>query len=378
MWNKKKVIGIIAEYNPLHNGHIYLLEKARKIQNVGYVIVVMSGNFVQRGEPGIIHKKDRAQIAIVYGVDLVIENPAIGCTGNMTDLIHFGVTILNALDIIDYIIFGSECGNISFMTEIAEIMSSSKYNEKFNYLIKNEYTSNEARNCICSSTIEKYGYDLNSANNLVGCYIVKELILQNSTIKPITVKRKGQGYFDNEHEYEKGQFLSATTLRKALLYNHETINQKLFFYMPMNVGERRIGKDIALLNFDDVLNYVKKIYKALDFKEIENIYGAGEIDIDRFFDHLSDSDTGEAIWWGKNVKYKRFLIRFLLGITTDLVITYEKYPVLTEQFILAYSHRGKEIINDIAAGNTLALQECYMIQKNADNLYACLLNEKGK
>ena len=126
-----KVVGLIAEYNPFHNGHEYHIEKAKEITGADAVVVVMSGDFVQRGTPAIMPKRMRTRSALMCGADLVIELPVCYATGTAEQFAYGAVSILDKLGFIDCICFGSECADIDSMQEIAQLLlhESIDYNE---------------------------------------------------------------------------------------------------------------------------------------------------------------------------------------------------------------------------------------------------------
>ena len=117
-----KVIGLITEYNPFHLGHKYHLTMSKKLTNSDYSVAIMSGSFVQRGEPSLIDKWTKAKMAIDNGVDLVIELPFIFSTQSAELFAYGGIALLHSLNIIDYVAFGSELGSLSYLEEIAQIL----------------------------------------------------------------------------------------------------------------------------------------------------------------------------------------------------------------------------------------------------------------
>jgi predicted nucleotidyltransferase len=141
----KKVIGIIAEYNTFHHGHKLQLELAKNYFSADYIIIIMSGDFTQRGTPAIIDKYQRAQMAVYYGADLVIELPVCFATADLPEFALGGVSILNQLGVVDHILFGSECGDISSLQAIAEVMCTDSYKAAYCELMRAGYTSPEAR-----------------------------------------------------------------------------------------------------------------------------------------------------------------------------------------------------------------------------------------
>lgn len=219
-----KITGLITEYNPLHNGHIYHITKSKQITDADAIICVMSGNFVQRGIPAIIDKWERTKLALLAGVDLVIELPAIYALSSAEFFAFGSVSLLNSLGIVDNICFGSECNDIGLLYKIAEILA--KEPEKYRLLLKEHLSRGKAYPKARSlSLIEylknediNYGNEeletiLNSSNNILGIEYVKSLINLNSRIKAFTIKRVGAEYNSNEL---KDTFSSATSIRNYL------------------------------------------------------------------------------------------------------------------------------------------------------------------
>jgi len=210
-----KVVGIIAEYNPFHNGHKYHLEQSKKICNAQYSVAVMSGNFLQRGEPALFDKWTRAKMAVLNGIDLVIELPVIySC--QVAEIFAFGaVKILSSLGIIDYLSFGSEKGNIEELYDLADALLNEpmEISDEIKHLMDKGLTYSKA----LGDTYNKYYGDILSyPNNVLGIEYIKSILLLKSSIKPVTVKRVMNNYND---AYFTGAISSATAIRKALKEN---------------------------------------------------------------------------------------------------------------------------------------------------------------
>lgn len=196
-----KVVGLITEYNPFHNGHKYHMEEAKKITEADYVIVVMSGNFVQRGTPAIINKYSRAKMALSYGADVVFELPVCYSTGSAEYFALGAVSLLNQLGIIDEICFGSECGNIHELTSIARILAEEppEYKTFLNFFLKNGSTFPLARTQALKALLPDMEDEIiSSPNNILGIEYIKALIKLDSSIKPVTITRKLAGYHEEE------------------------------------------------------------------------------------------------------------------------------------------------------------------------------------
>jgi predicted nucleotidyltransferase len=217
-----KVVGIVAEYNPFHNGHMYHIEEAKKLTGADYLVVIMSGNFVQRGGPAIIDKYARAQAAIEYGADLVLELPVIYATASAEYFALGAISLLDKLGIVDYLCFGSEAGDIKSLTAVAKYLLSNKedYNKDINKYMKSGMTFPEAR----QKALKKNNPDLDdntisSPNNILGVEYIKALLSLNSDIKPTTISRKIAGYHEPNLN-TNGQIKhisSATSIRKAIV-----------------------------------------------------------------------------------------------------------------------------------------------------------------
>ncbi len=204
-----RTVGIIAEYNPFHNGHAYLIQKAKELTGADYCAVVMSGDFVQRGAPAIYDKYTRTRMALACGADLVIEMPPVFATSSAEDFAACGIAILDRLGVVDTVCFGSECGSTDPLMETARILCQNPeaYEAVLAENLKNGLTFPQARADALTRYIkaakERYGsssteYDpkalLSSPNNILGAEYCKALIRRNSSIKPLTILRQGDGY----------------------------------------------------------------------------------------------------------------------------------------------------------------------------------------
>jgi len=218
-----KTIGIVVEYNPFHNGHFYQIEKARQLTGADAIVVIMSGDFVQRGTPAIIDKYARTKMALEHGVDLVIELPVLYATASAEYFAKGAIQILDGLKIIDTLVFGSECGDISLLTEISQILVNEPevFREKLKEYLKTGETFPAARKLALhdylsahhddAAFLEKADEVLDHPNNILGIEYIKALLTIKSTITPFTIKREGAGYHDTDHTRK---FSSATSLRK--------------------------------------------------------------------------------------------------------------------------------------------------------------------
>lgn len=196
----KQTAGIIAEYNPFHCGHQYQIEETRRRTGADYIVVVLSGNFVQRGEPAVFEKSQRTRMALLGGADLVLELPAPFAVGSAEDFASGAVSLLNQLGAVRYLSFGSECGQLSDLAQIAHILANEP--PLFQNVLKEQLrlgrTYPQARSaalaaCGVSQAILEAG---NEPNNLLGIEYLKAIDRLKSSLEPVTILRKGKGYHD--------------------------------------------------------------------------------------------------------------------------------------------------------------------------------------
>lgn len=246
-----KVTGIVAEYNPFHKGHEYQINYCKKKMHSDYVIVVMSGDYVQRGTPALLPKHLRAEMALRCGADLVLEMPVSVSTASAEAFAMGGVSILDGLNVVDQLCFGSEYGEVSALQELASVLI--KEPEEYRVLLKTflseglsfpaarsqaliEYFKNPHHfegddfDGILTPLLNQIVQILNSPNNILGIEYCKALLRLNSKIKPVTLKRQGMGYHEttlNEQSTSTSEhFASASAIRNALKSDSE-INEVL-------------------------------------------------------------------------------------------------------------------------------------------------------
>ncbi len=217
-----KVVGIVAEYNPFHNGHKYQMDKIRKETGADYVIVAMSGNFLQRGVPALCDKFIRTEMALQCGADLVIEIPTLWATASAEYYAHAGVTLLASTGVITHLAFGAETDDLKSLTEVASILK--KEPDVYRAVLANSIRSGNAfpvarKNALITSlphfSLEKLDELLDNPNNILALEYLKAM---PDSIQPILIKREGAGYHDVELNTE---FPSASAIREAIFSDIE-------------------------------------------------------------------------------------------------------------------------------------------------------------
>lgn len=187
-----KVTGIIAEYNPFHQGHAYHLSRARELTGADRILVVMGGNFMQRGEPAIIDKYTRTEMALRNGADLVLELPAASATGSAEYFAEGAVELLDASGVVNELCFGSELGELEPLEKAAELLleEPEDYQELLRTELKKGKTFPEARETALSAFLPEQSL-LASPNNILAIEYIKALKRRKSSIRPLTIQRLG-------------------------------------------------------------------------------------------------------------------------------------------------------------------------------------------
>lgn len=224
-----QVNGIIAEYNPFHNGHKYQLDESLLRTGADFTIVVMSGNFVQRGAPALADKRLRAETALRCGADLVLELPVLYATASAEHFADGAAALLDRLGIVTHLCFGSECGDTAPLDRIARILLEEppRYRAALKDCLRQGLSFPAARARalpLCDSRLERYRDILSSPNNILGVDYIRALAARKSGIIPVTIKRLGGGYHDGRleeaHPGRGGEghapFSSALAIREAL------------------------------------------------------------------------------------------------------------------------------------------------------------------
>ncbi|RHT94332.1 nucleotidyltransferase family protein [Clostridium sp. AM27-28] len=206
-----KIVGLITEYNPFHAGHLYHMQQARELTGADYCVVLMSGNFVQRGEPAIFDKYLRTKTALLAGADLVLEIPAAFSTASAHEFAAYGVALLSAIGV-DAVVFGSECGQIEILKQAAYALNheSAEFQERLRKGLKAGLTYPQAR-AKALEMEDTWASVLTSPNNILGIEYLRAAEDLHSPMEFYTISRKGSGY--HEDTLADASFPSASAIR---------------------------------------------------------------------------------------------------------------------------------------------------------------------
>ena len=270
-----KRIGIIAEYNPFHNGHLYQIQKAKELTGADTVIAVMSGNFTQRGDTSLINKFEKVKIALQNEVDMVIELPTIYSISSAENFALGGVKILNEIGNIDYLVFGIEEENLEKLQAIADVLVNE--DNEFKRNIKEELNKGNSypkareialKKVLLSENVENI---MQKPNNILAIEYLKALKITNSKIKPFAIKRKNTMH--NDENINKN-YASGTYIRKLFIENNFNEIKKV---VPKYTYERLLelknqGNYVTSINdFSDIVIYKIRTMTKEEISQIADV-----------------------------------------------------------------------------------------------------------
>lgn len=270
-----KRIGIIAEYNPFHNGHLYQIQKAKELTGADTVIAVMSGNFTQRGDTSLINKFEKAKIALQNEVDMVIELPTIYSISSAENFALGGVKILNEIGNIDYLVFGIEEENLEKLQAIADVLVNE--DDEFKRNIKEELDKGnsypKAREIVLKKVLSSENMEkiMQKPNNILAIEYLKALKTTNSKIKPFAIKRKNTMHND---ENINENYASGTYIRKLFIENNFDEIRKV---VPQYTYERLLelknqGTYVSSINdFSDIVIYKIRTMTKEEISKIADV-----------------------------------------------------------------------------------------------------------
>lgn len=326
---KKNIVGIIVEYNPFHNGHKYHLEKAKEKGEI--VVAVMSGDFVQRGEPAIVNRWERAKMALKAGVDLVVELPIFYSTQSAEIFALGAIKILEKLKV-NEIVFGTEEGSLGKIKKILEIEKKEGFNENLKSFLKDGISYPNAY----TKTLKLYGIEEELQSNEILALEYKRAIEKiGSKIEVTSIKRENSTYYSEE---VKGNILSATGIRKKI-FNNESVGSlmpKEVYEILKNNGYTSLKEyyeliRVLVLQTKDNLNRIQDIEDGYENRVYESVKSSSS------FDEFMKNVVTKRYTIGR---VQRILLHILLGITKEIT---EKVKVdLPFIRVLAFNEKGKE------------------------------------
>ncbi len=355
-----KITGIIAEYNPFHNGHAYQIEQVKK-NGADYVVVVMSGNFLQRGTPALLDKWTRTRMALSAGADLVIELPAVFSTASAQYFARGGVSILDKLGCIDTISFGCESNDMDMIQKLSSFLwkEPDSYKEKLQFYQKEGNSFPKARELALSSELgNKAAAFASSPNNILALEYSIALLERNANMKIFPLQRQGNGY--HEGEVKPGIFPSATAIRKQLEHtdDSDTIHSamdSLSDYMPKALSlimkeqaERFLWQD----DFSLLLKYKLLSHGNQSFHMYADVSEDLSDKIHKNLRYYRNYTQFCELLKSKELTYSRInraLTHILLTITQDMYDDVKENDYASYARILGFRKEAKELLSEISA-----------------------------
>lgn len=352
-----KTYGIICEYNPFHNGHIYQIEETRR-QGATHIVAIMSGNYVQRGDVAMIDKYARARVAVNNGVDLVVEMPVVYSLSSANFFARAGIMMLGALGCVDGISFGSECGDIELLKNAAMASLAMSTKENIEAKVKPHLNNGMSFPAAMQQAIALESGPIlagvfDSPNNTLAVEYLKAMKFMQLDFESLTVKRKGAGH-DSSEALEG---IASGTLLREMIEDGEDISA----YVPKDMAElaKEYDDKNMLAYFDNLereLLYVLRsmippvIAECPDVDQnLANLIFKAGIDsnsIDEFLERASGKHLTAA-------RLRRILLNLYIGTKNSDLMIMPPYGR-----VLALNERGAEILKaskEKEAGNKLAM-----------------------
>ncbi len=348
-----KVVGIIAEYNPFHNGHAYHIQKTKEQTGADFVVAVITGNFTQRGNTSVINKWEKAKMAINGGVDLVIELPTIYSISSAENFSSGAIKILNKIGIVDSISFGMEADDISSLNNIANVLLSEP--QEYTSLLKAELQkgssypkAREIALMMYLNDIKRYSNILNGSNNILAIEYLKALKKQRSNLIPIGVKRE-KVYYNSTKIID--EYASATGIRSLLLRNQLEEIRKVVPSTTLSILLNNIREGTYVLDLTAYGAEILYKLRTMSIQEIANLPDVSEglenliKDVSNKTNNLIDLINGIKSKRYTQTRIQRILLYALLGITKkDMEYSKKIVPYVR---ILGCSENGKILLSQI-------------------------------
>ena len=352
-----KVVGIIAEYNPFHNGHLYHLLQSKDIAQADYVVAIISGNFTQRGDTSIVDKWTKAYMAICGGCDLVIELPTVYSVSSAENFASGAIKILDSLKIVDSLAFGAEASDLATLNNIANVLYAEPrgYTNILTHELQKGISFPSAReNAILMylNDIKRYANILNSPNNILAIEYLKALKTQKSNMNPIMIKRS-KVYYNDERIVD--DFASATAIRKLIKRREYEDLRKVVPRSTYKILSKQIRDGNIVLGLENFEKEIIYTLRKMSINEIANLPDVSE-GLENLIKDSADNcnDISKLMANIKSKRYtqtriQRILLYALFGIEKKMMEDSKK--VIPYARVLGFTNKGKELISEINKRN---------------------------
>lgn len=352
-----RVIGVVAEYNPFHNGHYYHLQATKEITGAEYCVAVISGNFTQRGDTSIVNKWAKAYMAICGGADLVIELPTVYSISSAENFASGAVKILDNLKVVNAISFGAEANDLATLNNIANVLyeEPKAYTNILSHELKKGISYPAAREnalMMYLNDIKRYANTLSSPNNILAIEYLKALKTQKSKLEPIMIKRKKVYYNDNKIVDD---FASATAIRK-LLQDGEYANLRKVIprssYTIIGQESRKGGMVLSLAKYEKEIIYALRKMTVEEIADLPDVSEGLQFAIKNAANeanNLKDLISNIKSKRYTQTRIQRILLYALLGIDKKLMENSRK--VVPYVRVLGFTQKGKSLLSEISRRN---------------------------
>lgn len=345
----KKIIGVIAEYNPFHLGHRYQIEKIKELYPDSIIIAIISTNFTQRGDISLLNKWNKATICLNEGIDLVIELPTLYATQSADIFAYGAISILNKFKI-DTLVFGSETNDIDSFTTLANIQIN---NPKYPKLVKNYLSLGLNYPTAMSKALKELtNTKIDKPNDLLALSYIKEIIKNNYPITPISIKRTND-YHSNSLQ-NNTNIINASLIREMFLNN-----QDISPYIPNNTKELlyqylSLNKAYTILKYN-IINNENNLSTYLDIEE-----GLDK----RILKYLDTSHTWIDLV--NNLKTKRYTYNKINRTLLHLLLNIKKEDNTKEIYlrVLGFNNKGREYLKKLKKDTNLDIFTSYRKNKS--------------
>jgi predicted nucleotidyltransferase len=357
------VLGVVAEYNPFHNGHLHLIKETKHIDSSAAVLCVMSGNFLQRGEPAICNKWARAEMALKSGADLVIELPFCFSVRSAYYFARGALELLQQTAVVTHLAFGAEYNNMQVLSSIADLLA----NEPIAYsrLVKENLATGNSFPVARSLALQQYMGNrsaelqniLPGSNNILAIEYLRVIKEEGLPFTPVLIQRKGSSY----HNTELSPYASATAIRRSLLATHglNELNESLP-QDSLNILQREMSDGRCPVSLDALEKTVLFKLRTMSLQDLSDIYEISEGLESRFKEAAIYSGTIEQLL--KTVKSKRYsltrikrtLMYILFTLTTEQVKRFDQHGPLYLH-ILGFSSKGQKILQEMKINSQIPI-----------------------
>ncbi|GGK15523.1 UPF0348 protein YlbM [Caldalkalibacillus thermarum] len=354
-----KVVGLIVEYNPLHNGHRYHFEQAMALTGADACVIVMSGHFLQRGEPALVNKWARTRMALEMGVDLVFELPYVYSTQQAEIFAYGGVSLLNQLPFVSHLCFGSESGKLEELQAVARILATEpeSFKQALMAKMKEGHSYPAAYGHALASLLRGSSSDVDAEmikqpNNILGIHYLMALNKLQSRIQPLTIKRYKAHY--HQESMTDAQIASATSIRKALLETPVPDWEAIRPYVPaytLEILREEYEAGRGLISWENYYPYLVHTLVSQPASHLRRMYEMEEGIEHRFKTHILTSRSAKQLI--QQVKTKRYTWNRIQRMMVHILTQCAKQDIQALELhqgpaylrLLGYSAKGRKLLN---------------------------------